>query len=187
VLVIVSFGGVYLAFPDTIRVMVDAVLPPVRDLRSEAAAIKVEPVKGDEPLDIDGAIVVAQATFPESRVNLVFLPAKPDQPYRISLLRAGQDRHSAPVMVLVNPWTHRMTGVFDPLDFNAGEAFLASQHALHSGQGCGLVWRVLVFVSGLFPALFAATGIAMWLKRRRSVARVLPLVDQSQTARRAGE
>jgi uncharacterized iron-regulated membrane protein len=168
--------------------MVDTVLPPVRDLRAAATAVKVEPVKGAEPLDIDGALAVAQATFPASRVNLVFLPAKPEQPYRISLLRAGQERGETPVTVLVNPWTHRMAGVFDPLDFSAGEAMLAAQHALHSGRGFGLLWKLLVFVSGLLPTLFAATGIAMWLKRRhRSVARVLPLIDQSQTARRAGE
>jgi uncharacterized iron-regulated membrane protein len=81
-----------------------------------------------------------------------------------------------------------MAGVFDPLDFSAGEAMLAAQHALHSGRGFGLLWKLLVFVSGLLPTLFAATGIAMWLKRRhRSVARVLPLIDQSQAARRAGE
>jgi len=188
VLAIVSFAGVDLAFPDTIRATVDTVLPPVRDPRAAASAVKVAPVKGTEPLDIDSALAVAKATFPDSRVNLVFLPVKPDQPYRINLLRAGQERGETPVTVLVNPWTHRMAGVFDPLDFNAGEALLAAQHALHSGRGFGLLWKALVFVSGLLPALFAATGIATWLKRRRrSVARVLPLIDQSQTARRAGE
>jgi hypothetical protein len=47
----------------------------------------------------------------------------------------------------------------------------------------GLVWKILVFVAGLF----AATGVAMWLKRRRPAAIVIPLMEQSQTARRAGE
>jgi hypothetical protein len=43
---------------------------------------------------------------------------------------------------------------------------------LHSGDGFGAAWRLLVFVSGLLPPLFAISGVAMWvLKRRR---RALP-------------
>ena len=42
----VSFGGVYLAFPETrAQRSIDPVLP-ARDLRAAAAAVKVEPVKG---------------------------------------------------------------------------------------------------------------------------------------------
>ena len=90
----VSLAGVYLAFPDTGRAIVDAVLP-ARDLRAEMAALKVEPAKGEQPLDLDGALAEAQTTFPGSHVTQVFLPARPDQPYRINLLRrAGPVRVS---------------------------------------------------------------------------------------------
>jgi uncharacterized iron-regulated membrane protein len=39
---------------------------------------------------------------------------------------------------------------------------------LHSGDGLGLVWRILVFLSGFLPALFAITGVSMWLLKRRN-------------------
>jgi uncharacterized iron-regulated membrane protein len=91
------------------------------------------------------------------------------------------------VTVLVDPWARQVAEIFDPCRYSAGEAMLAAQHALHAGRGFGLLWKLLVFLSGLLPVLFAATGIAMWLDRRRSVARAVPLIDQSQTARRAGE
>jgi uncharacterized iron-regulated membrane protein len=186
VLAIVSFGGVYLAFPDTIREMVDLVLP-ARDLRAAMAAVKVQPVKDAAPLGVDDAVALAKATVRDGEPSVVFLPTRPDQPYRVSLLRAGEERGETPVTVLVDPWTRRIAEVFDPRRYSAGEAILASQHALHAGRGFGLLWKLPVFLSGLLPALFAATGIAMWLKRRRSIARVIPLIDQSQTARRAGE
>jgi uncharacterized iron-regulated membrane protein len=130
---------------------------------------------------------LANARVSGGELTSIFLPTRPDQPYRISLFRAGQERGETPVTVLVDPWTRRIVEVFDPRRYSTGETILASQHALHAGRGFGLVWKLLVFLSGLLPALLAATGIAMWLKRRRSVARVIPLVDQSQTARRAGE
>jgi uncharacterized iron-regulated membrane protein len=58
---------------------------------------------------------------------------------------------------------------------------------MHSGQGLGPIWKVLVFLTGLLPALFAVTGILMWLKRRRPAATVIPLVDDAYTSRRARE
>jgi uncharacterized iron-regulated membrane protein len=185
-LAIVSFAGVYLAFPDPIRALIDPVLP-TRDLRAAMAAVKAQPVKDAEPLDVDGAIALARAEVAGARLTLVFLPAKPDQPYRIALLRPGQSRHEAPVSVLVDPWARRVVETFDPLRYSAGETMLGAQHALHAGQGFGAAWKALVFLVGLLPALFAATGISMWLKRRRPASVVIPLMDQSQTARRAGE
>ena len=37
---------------------------------------------------------------------------------------------------------------------------------VHQGSLNG-IWRLLVFLSGLAPALFVTTGIVMWLKKRR--------------------
>lgn len=186
VLAIVSFGGVYLAFPEAVRSVVNPLLP-ARDLRAAVAAVKVRPLKDTTPLAVDDAIALARAEVAASRVTIVFLPSRPDQPYRVALLRPGQARRETPVTVMVDPWAHRVIETFDPRGFSIGERVLAAQHAMHSGQGFGPVWKGLVFLCGLLPALLAATGVAMWLKRRRTVGLVISLVDQSNTARRAGE
>jgi uncharacterized iron-regulated membrane protein len=57
--------------------------------------------------------------------------------------------------------------VRDPTDYGANNKFLAWQRALHSGSGLGMVWWLLVFISGLLPPLFAGTGVTMWWLRRR--------------------
>jgi uncharacterized iron-regulated membrane protein len=186
VLALVSFTALYLAFPETIRVMVDALLP-ARDLRAEMAAAKVQPVEGVTPLDVDDAIALAEAAVPEGEPSLVFFPARPEQPFRIALLRDRQDRHATPITVLVDPWARRVVETFDPRRFSAGETLLAAQHALHSGERFGSIWKLLVFACGFAPLFFAATGLAMWLKRRRHIAEVISLVDESQMVRRAGE
>jgi uncharacterized iron-regulated membrane protein len=180
----VTFGGIYLAFPETVRSAVATVLP-ARDLRAAAAAVTVTPIKGAEPLGIDEAIALARAEMPEGSLSSVFLPTRPDQPYRIALHRPGDDRLKTPVTVFVDPWARRAVETFDPSQFSVGENFLAAQHALHSGHGFGPVWKILVFLCGLLPTLFAATGIAMWLKRRRSTTEIISIIDH--TARGAGE
>jgi len=79
---------------------------------------------------------------------------------------------------------------FDPQRLRLGERMLAWQHAVHAGQALGWVWKLLVFLSGLLPLLFALTGSAMWwLKRRRQpVGGALILAtSQAHTAGRAAE
>ena len=185
----VSFGGVYLAFPESVRAAVDPILP-ARDLRGAVSAVRVEPQKGAERLGLDASVALAREGFPDAALRLIFLPTKPDQPYRIGLLPAGADQHSPLITLLVDPWSRRVVEAFDPRRFSAGETVLAWQHAVHAGQGLGPVWKFLVFLSGFLPLLFAATGLTMWqLKRRRSFSETAstPLIEQTYTARRAGE
>jgi uncharacterized iron-regulated membrane protein len=191
VLVAVSFAGVYLSFPESVRSVVDLVLP-ARDLRGVASAMRVEPVQGSDPLGIDAAVALARERMPDTAVQLVFLPARPDQPIRVVLRRAGEDRHGPPVTVLVDPWARRVVEVFDPRGFSPGETILAWQHALHAGEGFGPIWKMLVFLSGLLPLLFTVTGVLMWQLRRRRrqtvpAAGSNSLADPVYTARRAGE
>src|SRR5262249_12264142 len=108
---------------------------------------------------------------------------------RIGLLRADQDRRAPPITVFVDPWTQRIVEVLDPRQFSLGERILAWQHSVHAGQGLGWVWKVLVFLCGFLPLLFALSGVAMWwLTRERQSPGSAPdlISDQVETARRAG-
>jgi uncharacterized iron-regulated membrane protein len=186
----VTFGGVYLAFPESVRSVVDLAMP-ASDLRGAANAVRVEPARGAERLGIDAAVALAREAFPDAALRFVFLQTKPHQPIRVGLLRQGEERRSPVTTVFVDPWARRVVDTFDPRRFTLGERILAWQHAVHAGQGLGPVWKVLVFLCGLLPLLFSVTGLAMWqLKRRRRPAATTvstPLIDQTYTARRTGE
>jgi uncharacterized iron-regulated membrane protein len=190
VFVIVSFAGVYLAFPETVRSVVDPVFP-ARDLRARVAAVGVAPVAGAEPLSVDGALDLARAGVPGTRPLSAFLPTRPDQPFRISLLSAGQERGAPTVTVLVDPWAHQVVEILDPRQFTIAERLLAWQHALHAGQALGCAWKLLVFLCGFLPLLFVVSGAAMWWLRRlrRTAPRTASdfVFDQRDAARRAGE
>ena len=189
VFIVVSLSGVYLAFPQTLRDAVN-IVTPTRDLRALAAAMKVEYVAGATAMPVDDAVALAAQSVPEARVDFVGLPSRPDQPYRITLLRAGQNRGEPAVTVFVDPWTRQIVKTFDPRNYSAGETALAWQHALHAGEGAGPLWKLLVFVIGFLPLLFSITGVWMWwLKRAQRVAAAAgsTAVTSSPTAGRAAE
>jgi uncharacterized iron-regulated membrane protein len=64
--------------------------------------------------------------------------------------------------------TSEITYIDDPRNYSFPEQVLNWQHLLHFGVGLGLVWTILVFISGLLPLLFAITGITVWWKKRQA-------------------
>lgn len=55
---------------------------------------------------------------------------------------------------------------------SAGDIFLQAQFPLHSGRILGLPGRVLISAMGLVVAMLSATGLIIWLRKRR--ARIAP-------------
>jgi uncharacterized iron-regulated membrane protein len=173
VFIIVSFTGVDLAFPETMASTIGMVLPgaEIRPL----PAPKVAP--GGDPIDIDRAIALAVDAVPGSELRSLGLPMGQDQPYRIGLVRAGTGQGAPVITVFVDPWAAKVLEIRDPATYRPGLRLIAWQHAIHSGAGLGPIWRVAVGLSGLLPALFAVTGIAMWLLKRRNRNGVLAAAE----------
>jgi uncharacterized iron-regulated membrane protein len=189
VFIVVSLSGVYLAFPQTMRDAVN-IVAPARDLRAAAASVKVERGAGATAMSVDEAAALARQSVPEGQVDFVGLPSRPDQPYRITLLRPGQDQGQPVMTVFVDPWARQIVKTFDPREYSAGETVIAWQHTLHSGDGAGPLWKLLVFAVGFLPLLFSITGVWMWwLKRARRLAAAArnTAVTSSPTAGRAAE
>jgi uncharacterized iron-regulated membrane protein len=167
VLVVVSFSGVYLVFPQRLGAAVMAVMP-ARDFRAQP---KVEPVRVAPPLAIDDAVAMAREAAPGASPLLVAMPVRPDQAARVQLMREGHEHGKPMVTVFIDPARRKIVEVRDPRDFSAGEAVMTWQRPLHAGRGLGWAWRILVFLSGFLPLLFVITGISFWgLKRRTRMA-----------------
>ncbi|HYG86736.1 MAG TPA: PepSY-associated TM helix domain-containing protein [Azospirillum sp.] len=164
VYVVVTFSGVYLAFPQTLNAAIGGVFP-ARDLR---AAVKVEPVRGAAPAGVEQIVALAQAAVPDGQLRSIMLPPRPDQAYRVNFAPPGHE-HGAPMATaFVDPWAARVVELRDPRSYSLGETIIAWQRALHGGEGLGWTWKILVFLSGVLPPLFAVTGTAMWLLKRRN-------------------
>lgn len=164
VFLVVSFSGVWLAFPQSFNGVAAAWLG-LRDVRPGFGVGLVKPQPGIAPLDADGAAALAAASVPGAQLRSLNLPLRADQPFR-AVLRRAQDG-ALPIIAFVDPWQRRVIELRDPSGYSPAERLVASMHAIHEGSAFGWGWRALVFLSGLLPALFATSGIWMWLLKRR--------------------
>ena len=57
----------------------------------------------------------------------------------------------------------------DPLAGNRAAQWI---RWIHDGSRGGPVWQFVVFLTGVFPVVFAVTGILMWLRGRRARKRL---------------
>lgn len=173
VFMLVSVSGVYLVFPQTLTEAV-SVVSPAREPRSVMNAHTVEPVRGTRPAGVEEMIAIAREAVPDAALRGLFLPTRPNQPARATLV-LPDSAHGAPgITAFIDPWKRSVIEVRDPRTYSAGDTIVAWQRPLHAGEGLGIVWAILVFASGILPPLFCITGIAMWwIKRRNRQARRL--------------
>ena len=54
---------------------------------------------------------------------------------------------------------------------STGDIFLQAQFPLHSGRILGLPGRILISAMGLVVAMLSATGLIIWLRKRRARVR----------------
>ncbi len=75
---------------------------------------------------------------------------------------------------LGNAWLYfdgrdgRPAGGVIPGTGSAGDIFLQAQFPLHSGRILGLPGRILISAMGLVVAMLSATGLVIWLRKRRA-------------------
>jgi len=90
---------------------------------------------------------------------------------------------------LGNPWLYfdsrsgALIGADVPGSGSAGDIFLQSMFPLHSGRILGLPGRILISAMGLMVAMFSATGVLIWARKRRA-RRSVQLVRQARQAPR---
>ncbi len=167
----VSFSGVYFVFPQTVSAAITTLLPS-RETNSPVADFER---RGVQCIDADRAIAIALSTTPGARLVSIGLPLRPEQPYRVSFAHPGARRGVPEAAALINPWSGELVELIDPRRFRPSpDRSRLAGPALHFGQGLGWVWRILVCVSGLLPAIFAFTGVAMWLITRGARWRTVP-------------
>jgi len=176
VFLIMSVSGVYLCFPQTVANAVHAMMPS--GLGSGEPVAGFTPTPG--PLDADMAVASAAKAVPDARAVAVQMPEQQGRPIVVFLesTRFG-DATQPQILVTFNQATGAAGYVDDPRYHGLAERVVNLQNALHYGASFGLLWKVMVFVSGFLPLFFAVTGFNIWWARRR-VTRHAP--DAAQVA-----
>ncbi|MFB6261699.1 MAG: PepSY domain-containing protein, partial [Thiohalorhabdaceae bacterium] len=73
--------------------------------------------------------------------------------------------------VLFHPDSQKVLAAYDMHRAGAGHVAIDHLYPLHIGSYGATVTRTVHFVVGLLPALFFATGLYLWWRRRRMRAR----------------
>jgi uncharacterized iron-regulated membrane protein len=170
---ILSFSGVYLVFPTTVGDSIEAVLPHESTLvHAEIDAATVASIPNPNALTADDAAKLALAAVPGARLHSVQLPPGADGTYMVTLMPHYSSEGAPQISAFVGPGPE-VSAVVDPRQDPMGSRVLDWMKALHFGLGLGIVWKVLVFLSGFLPLLFAITGLRMW-QIRRAQKRAVP-------------
>ncbi|WP_165837709.1 PepSY-associated TM helix domain-containing protein [Zavarzinia aquatilis] len=166
-LAILSFTGMYISFPQTTRAIVGTfaeVSPP----RARPPGGPGGPGGGNLPLTEtrmgpDAVLLAAVLAGPAGALATgITLPTEQSPSWRVTLATDGGN-----ATVSVEDATGEAKASLPP-PVKSGDDLGRVMRRLHDGIGYGIVWQAVIFVGGLLPALFAVTGIMMWLRRRKA-------------------
>jgi uncharacterized iron-regulated membrane protein len=162
ILAMLSFTGIFIAFPDAGRsaVAVFGTLSP--------SPRGIQAAEGTGPSILpEEAAAIASALYPGASVIGLGLPAGPRGVYRVNLREAGDATPRSGTMVQIDPRTRAILQRTDRSTRTSGDGFILWQRILHEGSAFGLPWRILTSLGGLLPPVLMVTGLLMWLRKRR--------------------
>lgn len=165
VFTIVSFTGVYIAFPNPVASLMETVL---MQERSSPPGPPVKAADGISEMRLQDAVRLADTVVSDVDFVQALMPFRPGQPLRVQYNVPGSAEGAPKVTVMIDPWKIDITKVEDPRTFGRTDTAVAWQRPLHAGVGLGPIWNALVFISGFLPLLFSITGISMWWIKRRA-------------------
>jgi uncharacterized iron-regulated membrane protein len=181
-LAVVSLTGIYLGFPQTARQFMSSIAP----MNPQAPRPAFGAVVRDARLAPDDALSRALASQPGTRPAVIFLPTASANSsergrargaeqqgrgesardvgavWRVQLRNAESDEVAT---VTVDDRSGAVARLPDPL---AGDRAAQWIRWIHEGSHSGPVWQFVVFLTGVFPLVFAVTGVIMWWRGRRS-------------------
>src|SRR5581483_8688239 len=114
-------------------------------------------------LNADQALAAALMAEPGGRPVALFLPVQQrERPltWHTQIARVGS---GAIVTVMTDDRTGQSLPRVLPL---SGDRAVAWIRWIHEGSHAGPVWAFLVTLTGIFPTVFAVTGVIMWLRKR---------------------
>jgi uncharacterized iron-regulated membrane protein len=163
-LAVVSATGIYIAFPRTARSLTSSVMATSPQGARPAAGEVVR----DLALTPDRALAIARAQVPGMVPVAISLPTRAGRSadqvaaWRVDLRDA---RSAAATTIIIDDRAATVRRLPDRL---AGDRLAQWVRWVHEGSHSGLVWRLSVFLCGVFPTLLAITGLTVWVRGRAS-------------------
>lgn len=151
-LAFVSLTGIYISFPQQGRAILSSVAPISE--RERGGALMPNPQRS--PSEIY-AIATAR---PNATVDTISFPNARGRAWSV---RLHEDGKAAPVTITIDDRTGAAS-VVEPL---TGDSISSWIRWLHEGSYSGEIWRFVLFLTGIMPAVLGVTGVLVWLRQRR--------------------
>ena len=155
-LAVVSFTGIYLAFPQTARNAMSTVAPmgpPRGGFGGQVAQ--------HTALAVDRAVDIARKSAPNAEPTALFLPVQQRGEANLNWRVEMRGRDDAFTVTVDD-----QSGQAKVIAPQSGDRAAAWIRWIHEGSHSGPLWAAVVFLTGIFPTVFAVTGIMMWLRKR---------------------
>lgn len=158
----VSLTGIYLSFPQTARnVMSSVATMSPQGVRGGFAA----QVARQTALTPDQALDIALGSAPGATPVALFLPVQSRgergaaSVWRVQISQSGSGETAT---VTIDDRSAKATTAVA----QSGDRGASWIRWIHEGSHSGAIWSFVVFLTGLFPTIFAVTGVIMWLRVR---------------------
>ncbi len=161
----------------------------VRDLVSVFSKVATFPVipwvagSRDEVAPFAQVIDTVRRSHPDRRITEIHLPLKATAGYLFYLHRKGDEFRLGDTIVWAHPVTGELLVERSDRTRNAGETLMHWLFPLHSGTAFGTAGMVAMCLTGLTPVLLVATGLWVWLRKRRGER----IGERRRQARQRGE
>ncbi len=159
-LAVLSLTGALISFPQTTRAIVGAFQPltpqaprgPPRGPNRPLAAPQLQP---------DAVLDKAQGVQTGELLNLV-LPTRAQPVWKVEIA-PPTGKH---VQLTVEDETGAVDRAPPPKVTPAGDGTVRFNRRLHDGIGFPMLWRIVITIGGLIPALLGVTGTIVWAQRQ---------------------
>lgn len=158
-LAVVSATGIYLSFPHTAR----EAMSSIASMTPQAQRGFGGQIAQHTALTADQALAAALTAEPKGRPVALFLPVQQrERPpiWRMQISRAGSGEI---VTVMTDDRSGQTSRATAPLSGDRAATWI---RWIHEGSHSGIVWAIVVTLTGIFPTIFAVTGVIMWLRKR---------------------
>lgn len=153
-LAMLSFTGFWISFPGVFGAF-EASRPKGGETPDRARAQRALPLERTA-MTADSARAAAQRLATGALVAITW-PTDQSGAWKIAFARGGGTAEIA---------VDDATGVVTPPRAPQPETNARLMRRLHDGTAMGPVWRTIIFLGGIVPAILAITGIIMWLRSR---------------------
>jgi len=172
--------GVILEQPDWFRPITANILPTTTgpDL-SVLQSEKHTKNQAHTPISLEQVLQISQQSFPDGDVRWLYVPADTGGIVMVRIFNDDFLHGEASYRFANNKlWIDRSSGSVVAQrrirDATAGDLFWQWLHPLHNGEAFGLIGKILVFISGLIPALLVWTGVRRWRQKQAPKPKLKP-------------